>query len=82
MRRSLGVGVSRVAMVDGTGQGVQLLEWYPKSHPHVSGDQVSAGHADITETLQNKLFKLTKLKNKKPKHFINTNKIFSKEATS
>lgn len=58
MRGSLRVGVPRVAVVDGTGQRVQLLQRYPKSHPHVGGDQVPAGHA---ETLDNKLHKLYKL---------------------
>lgn len=52
MRRSLGVGVSRVAVVNGTGQRVQLLQRYPESQPHVCGDQVSAGHAERTEKTQ------------------------------
>lgn len=58
MRGPLRVSVPRVAVVDGTGQRVQLLQWYPKSHPHVGGDQVPAGHAEMTEKLDNKLHKL------------------------
>lgn len=45
MRRSLGVGASRITVVDGTGQGVQLLQWHRKSQPRVGGDQVPAGRA-------------------------------------
>lgn len=54
MRRSLRVGVSRVAVVNGTGQWVQLLQGYSESHPHVWGDQVSAGHAERTEKWEQK----------------------------
>ncbi len=62
MRRSLRVSVPRVAVMDGTGQRVQLLQWYPKSHPHVGGNQVPAGHAKKkTRKLDNKLHKLTLL---------------------
>ena len=54
MRGPLGVGVSGVAVVDGAGQRVQLLQRYPKSHPHVGGDQVPAGRAEETEKSDNK----------------------------
>lgn len=36
-------------MVDGTGQGVQLLQGHSESHPHVVGDQVPAGRTEETE---------------------------------
>lgn len=39
------VAVSRVTVMDSTGERVQLLQGYPKSHPHVVGHQVPAGHA-------------------------------------
>lgn len=54
MRGPLGVAVSRVTVVDGTGQRVQLLQRHPKSHPHVGGDQVPAGHAEMTKILTQK----------------------------
>lgn len=59
MRGSLRVGVARVAVMDGTGQRVQLLQRYPKSHPHVGRDQIPAGHAEMTRKYENKLHKLT-----------------------
>ena len=49
MRSSLRVSVSRVAMVDGTGQRVKLLQWHSKSYPHIGRDQVPTGHAEIRE---------------------------------
>lgn len=55
MRDSLRVGVPRVAVMDGTGQRVQLLQWYPKSHPHVGRDQIPAGHAKMTRKCKNEL---------------------------
>lgn len=42
------VGVARIAVVDGTGQRMQLLQWYRISHSQVGGDQIPAGHAGQT----------------------------------
>ena len=49
MGRSLGVGVSREAVVDAPGQRVQLLQWYWELQPHFGGDQAPAGHAGRME---------------------------------
>lgn len=59
MRGSLRVGVARVAVMDGTRQRVQLLQRYPKSHPHVGRDQILAGHAEMTRKYENKLHNLS-----------------------
>lgn len=39
--------------MDGTGQWVQLLQWYSEFNPHVTGHQISAGHAAMAKTLSN-----------------------------
>ena len=43
VRGNLLVGV---AVVDGTGEGVQLLQGDANLRPHVVGDKVPAGHAE------------------------------------
>lgn len=41
--------VGRVAVVYGTGEGVQLLQRDAHLHAHVVGDEVPASHADINK---------------------------------
>lgn len=39
--------------MDGTGQWVQLLQWYSEFNPLVTGHQISAAHAAMAKTLNN-----------------------------
>lgn len=40
--------------MDGTGQRVQLLQWYSEFNPHVTGHQISAGQTAMAKNLNNK----------------------------
>jgi len=44
--------VGRVAVVDGAGEGVQLLQGDAHLHAHVVGDEVPASHADVNKQQQ------------------------------
>lgn len=54
MGSSRRVGVAREPVMDGTGQWVQLLQWYSEFNPHVTGHQISAGQTAMATNLNNK----------------------------
>lgn len=41
--------VPRVTMVDGTRQGMELLQRDSESHPHIGGDEVPTNHAEMKD---------------------------------
>ncbi len=51
MRWSLWIVVSRVAVMDGTGEWVQFLQRNSELHPHSGGKQILAGNAKERRTM-------------------------------